>query len=250
MDRQSQFCLWSGDFVNLCASYPFGVTLLVPTNIYWRSFLPSISYPHTSQLKDLIAQRFQSHKPQFIALDNLRHAAVLILILPDADGESSVLLTRRPVTLKRHSGQYALPGGRLETGESVTDAALRETHEEVGVSLTADAVMGQLDDYVTRSGFCISCLVAWSEFATGINPDPDEVAAVHHIPLWDLGSSKIPKLLPSENPDKPVMCAPLQTLGHEVYTPTAAILYQFREVALFGRSTRVSHFDQPKFAWK
>ena len=70
------------------------------------------------------------------------------------------------------------------------------------------------------------------------------------VPFAELDSPVIPKLRPTEDGKPPVMSAPLPIMGSEVYAPTAAMLYQFREVAMRGLATRVAHFDQPRFAWK
>jgi 8-oxo-dGTP pyrophosphatase MutT (NUDIX family) len=169
---------------------------------------------------------------------------------PAPAGEACILLTRRPSTLRRHAGQFALPGGRLDAGETAAQAALRELAEELRLDLPADALIGALDDYPTRSGFAITPFVAWGGPAHRIDPDPGEVARVHRIPFTDLDSEMIPHLDAGEPGQPPVLSAPLATLGHHVYAPTAAILYQFREVAMHGRPTRVAHFDQPRFAWR
>ncbi|MBN9278901.1 MAG: CoA pyrophosphatase, partial [Hyphomicrobium sp.] len=92
----------------------------------------------------------------------LRHAAVAIIVAAGEDpAEASVLLTRRPQHLNRHAGQYALPGGRMDVGETPEAAALRETEEELGLYLASSAILGLLDDYATRSGFCITPVVIW-----------------------------------------------------------------------------------------
>ena len=179
----------------------------------------------------------------------LRRAAVVIVVvkLEDSD-EAGVLLTYRPPNLRRHAGQYALPGGRMDDGETVAETALRELREELGMTLDASRIIGTLDDYPTRSGFRITPLVAWGDADPVIEPDPVEVERVLRIPLAELDRPQIPHLEPSPDGEHPIMSAPLPTLGHHLYAPTAAMMYQFREVALRGEATRVSHFDQPHFA--
>ena len=81
-------------------------------------------------------------------------------------------------------------------------------------------------------------------------PDAVEVARVFQVPFTELDSPKIPHLEMTPESEPPVLSAPLPTLGHHLFAPTAAILYQFREVALRGEPTRVAHYDQPAFAWK
>ena len=173
------------------------------------------------------------------------------MIVPrEDDSAASVLLTLRPETLKRHGNQYALPGGRLESDETPVSGALRELAEELGLERGEADVIGMLDDFPTRSGFRITPIVVWGGENPRLKPDPGEVARVFRIPLAELDLPEIPYLDHTQGQEHPVMSAPLPTLGHHLYAPTAALLYQFREVALRGQTTRVSHFEQPKFAWK
>ena len=183
--------------------------------------------------------------------ETLRRAAVAIVLTsaPDRD-EACILLTRRPVTLKRHSGQYALPGGMLDPGEDALQAGLREMEEEVDLTLAPSSLIGMLDDFGSRSGFCITPIVFWAGAQAVLDPAPDEVEMVFHIPLQELNDPRIPQMMDVEGTESPVFCAPLPTVGHEIYAPTAAMLYQFREVALRNVMTRVSHIEQPQFAWK
>lgn len=187
-----------------------------------------------------------------VALEDagLRRAAVAIIIADHGEGEACFLLTRRPQHLRRHAGQFALPGGRLDPDESAVEAALRETEEEMRVVLDERAVLGLLDDYPTRSGFAITPVVMWGGRLIDIDPDPNEVALVHRIPLADLDHPDMPRLRESEDGKGMVLSAPIRSLGHDIFAPTAAMLFQFREVALHGRATRVGHYDQPQFAWK
>ena len=73
-----------------------------------------------------------------------------------------MLLTRRAAGLRAHRGQWALPGGRCDEGETPVEAALRELHEELGLELGPDDVLGLLDDYPTRSGYLITPVVVWA----------------------------------------------------------------------------------------
>lgn len=214
-----------------------------------------MSYAFCGSLKTRIQDHLAEHallhweEPSTQREDAPRNAAVSIVILPHPDtGEAAFWLTRRASKLRRHSGQFALPGGRIDVGETPAQAALREISEEMGVVIAPAAILGQLDDFVTRSGFCITPFVIWLEGAFTLTPCPDEVAKVFHIPLSDLDNPDIPKLRPSDTPGRHIMSAPLATMGHEIYAPTAALLYQFREIGLHGRETRVGHFDQPQFA--
>ena len=128
------------------------------------------------------------------------------------------------------------------------EAALRETHEEIGLLLTAEDVLGQLDDFPTRSGFRMSPVVVWAEPGQTLRPNPAEVEQLHVVPLAELEKPEVPVLREIPESDRPVLSIPI--LDTLVHSPTAAILYQLREVALAGRHTRVAHYEQPLFAWR
>ncbi|MDH3691408.1 MAG: CoA pyrophosphatase [Gammaproteobacteria bacterium] len=180
----------------------------------------------------------------------LRAAAVAIAIVgAEQDDTACFLLTIRAAKLKRHRGQYALPGGRIDEGEDTEGAALRELSEELGLTLAPDQILGQLDDFPTRSGFRITPVVVWGGMNPDIKANPHEVESVFRIPLQDLLHHEVPRLHYIPESEHPVLSAPFPTLGDEVFAPTAAMLFQFREVALSGRSTRVAHYEQPTFAW-
>src|SRR3954465_1558070 len=113
-----------------------------------------------------------------------RRAAVAIALV-EAGGETALLLTRRASGLRAHSSQWALPGGRCDLDETPVMAALRELHEELGLGLKPDDVLGQLDDYPTRSGYLITPVVAWAAESAKLAPNPAEVRSVHRIALGD-----------------------------------------------------------------
>lgn len=192
----------------------------------------------------------------------LRRAAVALVVVDAGHGagidgmpaharwsqEPALLLTRRALHLKRHAGQWALPGGRIDEGETPEQAALRELREEVGLNLPAAAILGRLDDYATRSGFAITPVVVWGDGAATLIADPNEVASIHRLPFAELLRPDAPLLNHPRGAEHPVLRMPVG--DRWIATPTAAFLYQFREVVLLGRPTRVAHFDQPYFAWR
>ena len=100
----------------------------------------------------------------------LKRAAVAIALVEadEADGGTALLLTRRAAGLRTHRGQWALPGGRCDEGETPVAAALRELHEELGLGLGPGDVLGLLDDYPTRSGYLITPVVVWAADERGI----------------------------------------------------------------------------------
>lgn len=199
-------------------------------------------------LRDRVATNLRGFERAAADGAGLRHAAVAVTIAGDEEGKACFLLTRRAATLRRHAAQWALPGGGLDADESPIEGALRELEEEVGLTLGADAAIGLLDDYPTRSGYLITPVVVWSHARPVLNLDPAEVESAHLVPLAELDKPEFPRLIPGTDPDRPVIQLPLY--GRFVHAPTAAVLYQFREVALHGRATRVAHFDQPTFAWR
>jgi len=178
----------------------------------------------------------------------LKRAAVAIALTGDDDGNSiAFLLTRRSASLRSHRAQWALPGGRCDAGETPVEAGLRELHEELGLALAERDVLGMLDDYPTRSGYLITPLVVWVGDKAAITPNPDEVASVHRIALDAIEADDAFSFVSIPESTRRVIRFRLG--GQQIHAPTAALIYQFREV-LAGRSTRVADLEQPVFAWK
>ncbi|HET9492167.1 MAG TPA: CoA pyrophosphatase [Methylomirabilota bacterium] len=183
-----------------------------------------------------------------LPVDGRRPAAVAVVLLPDAEGRACFLLTRRAASLRVHARQWALPGGGVDPGEEPVEAALRELREEVGLMLASEDVLGLLDDYGTRSGFVITPVVLWAGSTVELTPNAAEVASVHRVPLSDLEGADVPRLVTIPESDRPVIQLPI--LSTLVHAPTAAVLYQLREVVVHGRPTRIGHFEQPVWAWR
>ena len=113
----------------------------------------------------------------------LVQAAVLVPIVERREG-LTVLLTQRTDHLSAHAGQISFPGGRLEaTDAGLEAAALRETEEEVGLMRDRIEIVGQLDLYVTRTGFEVTPVVGIVTPPFSLTPDPFEVADVFEVPL-------------------------------------------------------------------
>jgi 8-oxo-dGTP pyrophosphatase MutT (NUDIX family) len=166
-------------------------------------------------------------------------AAVAIVILLDG-GVPTVPIFQRPLNMRRHAGQMALPGGRLHDGEDVEECALRELAEELDITIGRSEVLGRLDDFDTRSGFTITPVVVWSGAApTALHPSPAEVARLFLIPASELQQAV------AAASEVPADQFSLKFREVEVFAPTAAMLFQFSEVALDGRTSRVADFHQP-----
>ena len=180
---------------------------------------------------------------------DLKRAAVAITLV-EADaarGGMALLLTMRAADLRAHRGQWALPGGRCDDGETVIAASLRELREELGLALEASTVLGLLDDYPTRSGYLITPVVVWADKKAEISPNPAEVASVHRIAIEDIERVQAFDFVTIPESNRRVIR--FRHEGQFIHAPTAALIYQFREV-LAGRDTRVAELEQPVFAWK
>jgi 8-oxo-dGTP pyrophosphatase MutT (NUDIX family) len=199
-------------------------------------------------LRETLAGHLARFERRSAPLGDRRPAAVAVVVVPDAEGQAAVVLTLRASGLRRHGGQWALPGGRLDPGETAETAALRELAEEVGLNAPADRILGCLDDYPTRSGFVITPVVVWGSGAAPLRANPREVAGIYLVPLTDLLDPRRLVLQSIPQSDRPVLA--LSILNTLIYAPTAAILHQLAEVAVAGRETRVAHYEQPVFAWR
>jgi 8-oxo-dGTP pyrophosphatase MutT (NUDIX family) len=199
--------------------------------------------PFDDALRERLVRRLDGFSEEPVEAAGLTHAAVAITVVGDEAGHACFLITRRGGRLRSHAGQWALPGGRVDEGETAVQAARRELHEELG--LRSGDVLGVLDDYATRSGYRITPVVLWGEAQPELVPNPDEVTSAHLVPLADL---REPRFVSIAESDRPVIQLPL--LGSLLHAPTAAVLHQFAEVGLRGRHTRVIDFEQPVFAWR
>lgn len=237
---------------------------------------------HDLHLRERLQRHLAAHSVQTAEVGDLRRAAVAVVITrsePGTDthdpcaftaeemrtvpgdttgfdgavtgvaGGAAFLLCRRAAKLNRHGGQWALPGGRVDPGESAEETALRELEEELGLQLSTDDVIGRLDDYVSRSGYVITPVVLWAEGDVDLRPDPGEVAHVYRIGLHELLRADSPRFVTIPESERPVVQVPIG--GDLIHAPTGAVLLQFRWVALDGQAgARVDHLEQPVFAWK
>jgi len=213
-----------------------------------------------NRLKNKVTANLAGFNKNILSGENIRNAAVAVTVVDyqgkgaltglfsAPDDAAALILTRRAAGLKDHAGQWALPGGSIDSGESSQQTALRELEEEVGLHLTEDNVLGCLDDFITRSGFRITPVVIWGGGKVDLTANEEEVASIHRIPFRELLRTDAPIFDYTIEGDQPILLMPVGDSC--IATPTAAILYQFREVALLGNETRVAHFEQPYFAWR
>lgn len=204
---------------------------------------------HNEDLRTTLQRRLDQFDSRTSCDKSLTPAAVVIAVSAhSARDEACIYITVRSASLRKHAGQLALPGGKVDAGETVPEAALRELSEELGVHLKESHIMGQLDDFQTQSGFTISPIVVWNDSTEPMSINADEVASVYEVPFSELLSEQLASVDETQTP--PMFSINPPTINHKVYSPTAAMVYQFREVLLLEKSTRVSDYAQPTFAWR
>lgn len=244
--------------------------------------MPAVDLDFDDALRARLAGNLARHDRHGADLGARRHAAVAVVVVDsDADvhgaddhaggigmldqipgaegleltgsvagtaGGPAVLLTRRASRMRAHAGQWALPGGRLDPGETPVDAARRELREELDLDVPETDVLGILDDYPTRSGYVITPVVLWGGADPDMHPQPGEVASVHRIAFRELCRPDSPRFVTIPESDRPVVQIPIG--GDLIHAPTGAVLLQFRRVAIEGGSERVADYEQPVFAWR
>jgi 8-oxo-dGTP pyrophosphatase MutT (NUDIX family) len=170
----------------------------------------------------------------------MRRAAVVLCVIEHA-GAPCVIVIKRAYR-GRNAGQWGLPGGRLDDGETPLQAALRELHEEIGLEAGPSDVLGRLDDFPAASGFAITPIVVALGDPGPLRPN-HEVHAVHLVELTRLTADDAPRWIPQ--PDGARLLQLRLRDDMVIHAPTGAILLQFRELVLLGRPTRVADLLQP-----
>lgn len=199
-------------------------------------------------LRDRIAGHLDAFEHNDIDVGDRRQAAVALTIIEsdDGTGTASMLLTRRAPKMNKHAGQWALPGGRVDDGETPLEGARREMMEEVNLSLGESALLGRLDDLTSRSGYVITPFVFWAEDLSSLKPNPGEVASIHRIPVNLFEGENAIQFIDQETTETPLLR--LQLGENRIHAPTGAFLLQFWEVGVNGRDTRVDGYAHPEWA--
>jgi 8-oxo-dGTP pyrophosphatase MutT (NUDIX family) len=141
------------------------------------------------RLRDALAARRPADAPvdrvgpEHLPPGGFARAANLV-VLDERAGEPHLLLTRRPLHMRRHAGQLSFPGGRIEDGEEPLAAALREAREEIGLEAASAEILGRLSEtLVLQSAFRLTPWVASVPYPYPYAPDPREVDEILHVPL-------------------------------------------------------------------
>lgn len=162
----------------------------------------------------------------------IRHAAGLLLVIPVED-HAYLVLTVRADTLGRHGGQVSLPGGVVEPGETLEQAALREAHEEIGLSLEPVRVLGALTPLdIPVSGFRLHPIVAASKTRPALAPAHGEVARILEVAVDELLDPARLRHTAREREGVALTIPGFHVAGEEIWGATAMVLAEF--LALLG----------------
>ena len=163
---------------------------------------------------------------------NIRDAAGLLLVFPDAVDRAHLVLTVRADTLGRHGGQISLPGGVIEPGESRVHAALREAHEEIGLDAAFVHVIGALTPIdIPVSGFRLHPIVALADARPSLAPAGGEVARILDVPIADFAAPGCVVRTAREREGRRIDVPAFSIAGEEIWGATAMVLAEFLSVA-------------------
>jgi 8-oxo-dGTP pyrophosphatase MutT (NUDIX family) len=178
-----------------------------------------------------------SYKPKPVTDPTLTRAAVLLALGPDAD-DHRVIFTVRTSRVEHHKGEVSFPGGACDEGDATRAAtALRESFEEIGLNPKDVRLLGQLDDFVTRTRFAVTPFVGIYPYPYTFQPHLEEVAEILEVPLAHLLDPK------NQTPDPRGVAIPsrpdyrcFQVGPHLIFGATALMLCNF--LTLVGAELR------------
>jgi 8-oxo-dGTP pyrophosphatase MutT (NUDIX family) len=178
------------------------------------------------RLRGILAQRpaIEMNEPQH------RRACVLIPLIRDDHGAWSILFTKRSENLAAHSGQIAFPGGSVEPGEGLEQAAIREAEEEVGIPPRAVELIGRLDDVITHSGFLVAPFAGVVHEPFDYIIQEAEVVEVFQVPIEALLAADNPEVryVPFRNRQYPAYF--YHHGPHEIWGLTGRMLKAFLDL--------------------
>lgn len=179
---------------------------------------------------DIVSQVLAHRPKQTVGGQSLTPASVLLLLYPK-DGEYCVLLNKRSQMVEHHKGEISFPGGaRDPVDRDSLDTALRETEEEMGIDRSDVAILGEMDEVVTRSHFKVNVYVGTIPYPYVFNPSVDEIAEILEIPLTDLNEPLNHRVETRLGDGVLVTSRSYAYNEHLVFGATAKILQQFLEL--------------------
>jgi 8-oxo-dGTP pyrophosphatase MutT (NUDIX family) len=200
--------------------------------------LPPTTQPERESWISQVRSRLASPPPERLPGAKVgeltRRAAILVPLYVDAGG-LWVLLTRRSEDLPSHRGQIAFPGGALETGEDAWAAALRESHEEIGLDPKKVLPLGMLDEVATPTGFTMQPCVGAVPYPVETTPSAREVAEVFALPLVAVANPQLVERRPVLVDGVQREVTVFHVGGRQIWGATALVLSNLLERLDLGR---------------
>ena len=192
-----------------------------------RNKTDPISLITASQWAEVMRQQVQSEPEP--APEGLRAASVLVPVVMD-EHSPKLILTKRTAHLSDHAGQVCFPGGKINTGESVRDAALRESHEEIGLAASAVETVGYLPGVVAAEQFHIAPVLGFVDPRGVLTPAPDEVELILPLPLDKVLNDRHFKQVPIKNRGRSYLTWVIDHDEEFIWGATAKIIVQWHKI--------------------
>jgi 8-oxo-dGTP pyrophosphatase MutT (NUDIX family) len=220
----------------------------------WSELPPAERTISAADLRGAFTGRVGS--PSFVEETGAARASAVLAPFYELDGELYTVLTRRSWDLRSHTGEVSFPGGGQDDGETLVEAALRESHEEIGLDASTVEILGELDHLMTISSRSfIVPFVALLPDVPVLEPNPSEVDAVLHVPVRELLLDEVyreerwrfatpppwvpPDLVATGEPTERSIFF-FELVGDTVWGATAAMLRHLLGMAL-GLGVRIDH---------